>query len=910
MAQKFTLLSMVVISTLVSQINAQNIFHNNYIDFNKNGRMDIYENPAKPVEERLADLMSQMSFDEMYHQVRSETYLDIYNWDPVEKPLGHLGHIAHIWAAGEATDRVNYVQRKQIEGTRLGIPLIIFEEALHGLKTEKATSFPQAISLASTWNIGLMEQISTAIATETKSRGIRQVLSPVVDLARDPRWGRAQETYGEDPFLASKMAVAFCKSFEDRGVITTPKHFVANSGDAGRDSWAMYLSERILEELYFPPYKACINQAGSRSIMPSYNTLNGVPTVADHWLLTKKARDEWDFKGFYGSDFNAVSIIKDLHRLTDKDEEVAAMAFNAGMDVEWPKAWYYDEPLLKAIETGLVKRQTVEDAAKRILRVKFEIGLFDNPFGDKEKAVAVNESAEHVAIALEAARQGIVLLKNENNTLPLKGNDLKKILVVGQLAANQKLGNYSGTGMKLVSFLDGIKNHLPDAEILYHRGIESSATLFTPIKGNIFDAGENKTFKAEIFDNTNFEGLPYVTQNYNRLFLRSHGGAWGAPSPGQFWSNKSMRITTNYLPDIDHNSGFMLEATGQMRFIINGEEVLNNLGTQGKKDGFFDDAVGQIGVLSDLGNPQYIANYTFKKGQTYKLTIEYIHTEVRHLQLSLNWDQRIGMDEDVAEIHRLAEKADAVIMFPGGIVEGEFLDRSSAMYPPEEEALINSMSVINKPFVVVMVNGAAMATANWNNSVPAIVENWYSGQEGGNALAEILLGKTNPSGKIPVTFPQTDGQLPLTYDFRPVGRSTGFQDPLKGKPQYPFGHGLSYTTFLYSDLALSKKAITSGESVTLTFKVTNTGKIAGSEVSQLYIHQKFAAVVRPLKQLKGFSRTGLEPGQTKTIKITLTPDELSLLNTNMQYEMMPGEVELYIGSSSEDIRLTGQIDIK
>ena len=889
---------------------AQDIYRKGWIDLNKNKRKDIYEDPSKPIQVRLNDLLSRMTFEEKVHQLRSWTYLDIDRWDPVKQPFGHVGHIAHNWDAAEATDRVNTTQKKQIEMTRLGIPLIIFEEALHGLKTEKATSFPQAICLASTWNTGLMEKISQAIALETRSRGIRQVLSPVVDIARDPRWGRAQETYGEDPFLVSEMAVAFCKNLEANGIITTPKHFVANSGEGGRDSWAQYYSERYLEELYFPPYKACIQRAGSRSIMPSYGTLNGIPAVADPWLLNEKARNQWGFGGFFGSDFGAVGIIKDLHHITEVDYEVAAMSINAGMDVEWPRASYYDQPLFTAMEKGLVQRQTIEEAAERILRVKFEIGLFDDPFGNREAAIALNESEDHVALALEAARQGIVLLKNEKNTLPLNRENNKTLLVVGQNARDQKLGNYSGTGMKLVSFLEGLKNHFPEAEILFHPGVESSATKFLPLSGKFFMNGTETGFRAEIFDNPDFEGLPFAVNTYKRLYIRSQGGTHGAPAAGKSWENTSMRMRADFTPDQDVEALFSIEATGKILLRVNGEEILNNSGTMGRKDGFFDDAVGQIGVLSDLGNPGYSAPYSFQKGRTYELLIEYVHPDTRIIQLSLSWDQRLTFESDVKEIHRMAEMSDAVILFPGGVVEGEFRDRSTIMYPPEEEFLINSFSGMDKPLVVVMVNGAAMAISNWERNVPAIIENWYSGQEGGNALAEIVLGKVNPSGKIPVTFPQTDGQLPLNYDHRPVGRRTGFQDPLGGKPLYPFGHGLSYTTFSYSDPELSSRVLSPGDSLTVRFHLTNTGKVAGDEISQVYIRHRYSSVVRPLKELKGFARTCLEPGETKTVSITLTPEELSIWDKNMDFAMEPGEKEIYIGASSEDIRLVEKFYIQ
>ncbi len=909
MKTPFRIILLSALSMIATKSIAQDIYKNGWIDFNKNNTMDIYEDPSKPVEQRVQNLLSLMTFEEKYQQIRSLTDVNVKQWDPVKQPLGLMGHISNRIVAAEAVDVINYTQKKQISQTRLGIPLIIFEEALHGLKTEKATAFPQAICMGSTWNTPLMAKVSEAIAMETKSRGVRQVLSPVVDLARDPRWGRAQETYGEDPYLVSQMAVAFCKSFEDMGVITTPKHFVANSGEGGRDSWAQYYTDRYLEELYFKPYEACIKKAGSRSIMPSYNTLNGVPCVADRWLLTTKAREQWGFKGFYGSDFNAVMGMRDLHHISASDEEIAVMAINAGMDVEWPRAIFYDEPARSAIKKGTIDKQKIEASAERILRVKFETGLFDHPFGDKQLAVAQNESPEHVALALEAAREGIVLLKNENHTLPFDANKIKTILVVGDKAKTQDIGNYSGTGMQLVSFLDGLKNQYPGIKVLFHPGVESSMTKFSPLIGKLFTNGQTTGFKAEIYDNRDFAGQPKITNNYNKLFIRSFGGEYGAPKPGMAWNNTAMRITSRFTPPKSVTAQFAIEGTGKIALKINGVEVLNNGGTKGKKDGFFDDAVGQIGLLSDIGNPMYITSYQLEKGKTYDLEITYIHPDNKQIQLSLNWDQRISADDDIRDITTLAQKADAVVAFPDGVVEGEFIDRSSVMYAPEEEALINALAATQKPYAVVMVNGAAMATANWEPNVPAIIENWYSGQQGGNALTEILFGKTNPSGKTTVTFPQIDGQLPLTYDYRPVGRRTGFQDPLHGKPAFAFGHGLSYTTFKYSQLVCSATQVKNGESLKVTYTISNNGSLAGYETSQVYIHVKHARFVRPLKELKGFTKTWLNPGESKTVTITLSPEELSTYDKDMIFAMEPGDVDLYVGSSSEDIRLTGGFKI-
>lgn len=903
MSFRFRLILLVLLfASLSHRTEAQD----HYLDLNKNGKKDIYEDSSKSIDERLEYLMSLMTLKEKTDQLRSWTYLNIDTWDPEKLALGHLGHITHNVDAEQAVKRINQAQHKQIEKTRLGIPLIIFEEALHGLKTVKATSFPQAICLASSWNIELMEKVSKAIALETKSRGIKQVLSPVVDLGRDPRWRRAQETYGEDAFLVSEMTVAFCKSFEDLGIITTPKHFVANWGEGGRDSWATYLSERGLEEMYFKPYKACIKRAGSRCIMPAYHTLDGVPCSMNPWLLTEKARKEWGFKGFYGTDFNALEVAEDLHRVSDNPAEIAALAINAGLDVEWPKAKYYGEGLNIAINKGWVKESTINDAARRILKIKFEIGLFDNPYGDAEEAVKINDCAKHRKLAQEVAKQGIILLKNSDTTLPLKSEKINTLLVVGQPAQNVNLGNYSGTDMKKTSLMEALKFKYPKMKILFHPGVQSSPTDFSVVSSGLFTAKPN----VKIFKNNSFQGKPYVIEERNKpLFFRSHGGNWGSPTPDTRWNNKSMLVTASFKPNISFKVLLKAEATGKMNLYINEEEVLNNLGTKGKKTGFFDDAIGQIGVASDLGNPEYKTDYKFEQGKTYQIRIEYIHPDVAYMQMSLSWDQNYGFKEDLKELNKLAEKSDVIIALPDGIVEGEFKDRSSIRYPEAEEKMIKQLATHGKPTVVVMVNGAAMAVSSWESKVSAIIEQWYAGEESGTALANILFGKVNPSGKLPVTFPQSDGQLPLNYDFKPIGRGTGFQDPLGGKPQYPFGYGLSYTSFRYSDLKLSKKTINKGEGLTVSCTISNSGYVAGSEIVQLYLHDQYSSVARPIRELKGFKKIHLNPNESKIVELELNSEELSILDRDMNFTMEPGFLEVWIGASSEDIRLIGRFSI-
>lgn len=884
------------------------IYHHGWIDFNKNGKKDIFEDAAQPIEQRVEDLFGQMTLQEKLAQVRSLINRSSQPLDLTKSPIGHLGNTVYTLGPAAGARFINDHQKQQIERTRLGIPLLFFEEALHGLCADSATSFPQAIALASTWNPELIGRVSVAIAEETRSRGIHQVLSPVVDIARDPRWGRAQETYGEDPYLVSRMAVAFCKSFEERNIITTPKHFVANSGEGGRDSWAMDISERLLEEIYFPPYKACIREAGSRSIMPSYNSLNGVPTICDPWLLTEKAREEWGFTGFFGADFSAVTGIKDRHYLTNKDEEVAALALNAGMDVEWPNALFYLKPLETAIATGLVATSTLDESVKRILRLKMEIGLFENPFADEKKAIQINDSKDHRTLARQAARQGLVLLKNESQTLPFDTGQINTIAVIGNSARNQQLGNYSGTGMKKVSLLEGLSAFFPSQNVLFHPGIQSASAEWTAFPGNLISQDGNAGFRADYYSNRNLEGAPAATLWTNLAQIRWAFWARNVPEVITRQDQFSARFTGTFAAPATMTARFQLETPAQMRLLINGREVINTNGNSGKPFYAFEATAREMGLLNDVGHPKFLGEFLFEVGKTYVIQLEF-QSAANTPFANFFWDQRVGVEDDIKAAVAMAAKADAVIVLPGGISEGEFRDRPDIDLPEEEELLLRSLAALNKPMAVVLVNGAAIGIADWERDVPAILESWYSGEEGGNAIAETLMGVFSPGGKLPVTFPLSSAHSPRYYNYKAIGRSRGFQDPDKGRTMFPFGHGLSYTSFGYSNLMLDKKVVKQGESLTVSLDVKNAGAVAGDEVVQLYLHSKYASVIQPVIQLKGFKRIHLGPGEQKRIAITLSSEDLSIWNRDVQLVMEPRPVLILIGSSSEDIRLTGEVDI-
>ncbi len=475
-----------------------------------------YLNPKLPIDQRVRDLLKRMTLEEKIAQLQCEIR-EIEGKEMFgEAGIGGLGIILRPLTAREAAQKANKLQQLSLEKTRLGIPIIIHDEALHGLLANSATSFPQAIGLASTWDTDLMARVATVIGQETRSRGIQQALSPVVNIARDVRWGRVEETYGEDPFLTSRMGVAFCSGLESEGVITTPKHYAANVGDGGRDSNAIHFSERLLREIYFPAFKACFQEANAGSVMAAYNSLNGLPCSANKWLLTDVLRKEWGFQGFVVSDYGSVGGIRTLHHTAATKQETAKQAVEAGLDVELPNIDNYGLPLLQAVKEGLVSEATIDKSVKRILAAKFRLGLFENPYVDPERAASVNNSAEHRTLALQAAREAIVLLKNEKNVLPLNKN-LKSIAVIGPNADVVRLGGYSGFGMKVVTVLQGIKNRVsPNTTVAYEKGCELGGSALPTIPTDyLFPAGGEpgeRGLKGEYFNNMNLSGTPTLVR--------------------------------------------------------------------------------------------------------------------------------------------------------------------------------------------------------------------------------------------------------------------------------------------------------------------------------------------------------------------------------------------------------------
>jgi beta-glucosidase len=730
----------------------------------KKSTLKPYQDSALSIKRRVADLLARMTMEEKAAQLGSRLpfIVDWHEWmsltleekiaricaispdDAIGAGVGQLSVFLRDLPPKTAAAKANEFQRHARENTRLGIPPIIHDEGLHGLVCNDATSFPQAIAMASSWHPELLEEVATAIGKEARARGIRQLLSPTINIARDPRCGRTEETYGEDAYLASRMAVAFVRGVQGQGVVTTPKHYAANFvGDGGRDSNAVHFSERLLREIYFPAFEASVREGGALSIMAAYNSLDGVPCTCNRWLLTKVLRDEWGFEGYVVSDYESVIHILTKHAVAADKQEVAKKAVEAGLEIELPQTDCYGEPLLQGLEQGAISAEAVDEAVRRVLAVKFRLGLFDEPFVDEEQAEASSNNPAHRALALQMAREGIVLLKNDGATLPL-AKEVKSIAVIGPQADEARLGGYTWDGYareRIVTPLRGIRERARDVEVHF--------------------------------------------------------------APG-------------------------CAVTGD------------------SKDGF-------------------------------------------------------------AEALQAARQSQVAVLFVGnsGQTEGEQRDRADLDLPGVQGELIEQVAATGVPAVVVLINGSAVTMLDWIDQVGAVVEAWYPGEAGGTAIAEVLFGDTNPSGKLPITFPRTVGQLPLYYNYKPSGRIYDYVD-LTGNPLFPFGHGLSYTTFTYRNLHVRLEQKT----VKVSLEVENAGERAGDEVVQLYVHDVLASVARPVKELMGFRRISLQPHEPQEVTFEVAVQQLGLYDADLSYIVEPGEFEIMVGSSSEDIRLTGRLEIE
>ena len=848
--------------------------------------LPLYKNPKAPVEQRVKDLLGRMTPEEKFWQLfmipgeikpgEEKKYVNgIFGFQVSAASQG--GNASAQLLTYSATDdaralaaKINRIQKIVMEHSRLGIPIIAFDEALHGLVRQGSTAFPQSIALAATWDTALMRRASGAIAEETRRRGIRQILSPVVNLASDVRWGRTEETYGEDPFLSAAMGVAFVRSFEERGVVTTPKHFLANVGDGGRDSYPIHFSERYLNETHLYPFQELIRKGGARSIMTSYNTVNGKAMSANDDLLQKKLKGDWQFSGFVISDAGAVGGALVLHNTAKDYPESGEQAINGGLDVIFQTDYDHYKLFIPPFLDGRIDKDRLNDAVSRVLRAKFELGLFEQPYVEVADIDRFVNMAAHRRMAREAAAGSFVLLKN-TSALPLK-KTIRTVSVIGTDAVEARLGGYSGPGVSKTSILDAIRSKMPSVKTIYAPGYNRDARSYTVVPASALK------LSGAYYANPNFAGSPAFVRNDQQVNFH-----WTLFSPDdaklskdhysvQWKGTLTSPVTGTIQLGVEGNDGYRLKVNGKMHV------------DRSVKQSFHTD----------------LRPLVVEKGKVYDIELEFSEP-VGNATVRLIWN--VGVKNDARQLIAQAvasAKASEEVVVVAGIHEGEFQDRAYLNLPGHQEELILALAATGKPVHVLLVGGSAIVMDKWLEKVRSVVMLWYPGEAGGEAVADMLWGDVNPSGKLPITFPVHESQLPLVYNHLPTGRGDDYHN-LSGLPLFPFGYGLSYTTFEYRDVVLSEKVINATGSAVIRCKVRNTGKVRGAEVVQLYVRDELATMARPVMELKGFQKIELEPGEEREVSFRIDGSMLQMQDAKGAYVVEPGLFRLMIGGSSREL---------
>lgn len=752
-------------------------------------KLSDYKNASLPTEERVEALLSQMTLEEKVMQLQcfwndKKKLFDVENQFSSDSALiytphglGQIGRPSEGRTPIENAQLTNAIQQFYIEKTRLGIPVIFHEECLHGHAAKNKTSFAQPIGLASTWNKELIEELYSMTAKEARAVGTHLALTPVVDVAREPRWGRVEETFGEDPYLVSQMGLAAVYGFQGRDslvkaehVMATLKHFAAHGQpESGTNTAPVQVSERVLRETFLYPFQVCVQQGHVKSIMASYNEIDGVPSHINQWLLNDVLRNEWDFEGVVVSDYYAIEELYLRHKVASGVDDAGIQSIKSGVDVELPEPVAFKN-LVKAVNDGKLEAKYIDRAVRRVLKQKFDLGLFENPYVDVEAVAQKVDTEKHHQLALKAAEETVVLLKNENSFLPLDTTKSLKIVVIGPNANRVLLGGYSGEPSYFVTVLEGIKNKF----------------------------GKHCTIQYA-------EGCGITKDSILK------DGVW---------------IRTGWSPD-----------------------------------------------------PIELCNR----------------------------DENL---QKIAKAKKLAQSADIIVLAVGGNeqtsreawVESHMGDRTNLELVGEQNELINALYETGKPIIGLVFNGKPLSISNLATKSKALLECWYLGSETGNAIANVLSGEVNPSGKLPISFPRSVGHIPCFYNYKPTARRGYLFDDVT--PLFSFGYGLSYTTFELQDLKLSTTEIDKDSQATLSVKVTNTGGSGGYETIQLYVRDEISSVTRPVKELKAFEKVFLNKGESKIIEFEIGNEQLAFWTINKTYEVESGQFLLMVGNSSrsEDLQ--------
>lgn len=809
-----------------------------------NGELPRYKRPGEPVEQRVNDLLRRMSLEEKIEQLSGTGF-------------------------------------ETKENIRLGIPGLRMSDGPVGVRYGKATAFPAAVGLAATWNKGLVKRVGAAIGMEMRARGRNVLLGPCVNIHRHPLGGRNFESYGEDPFLASQMAIAFIKGIQGKHIIASVKHFACNNQEWDRMKLDVHVDERALREIYLPAFEAAVKEAGVWSVMASYNQIEGEYCCENGWLLTDILKREWGFQGFVVSDWEATHS--------------TVPAALAGLDLEMPYGRFFGSSLLESVKAGKIKLEVIDDKVRRLLRVRFKAGFFDRPPGSEITGTSGgSDENKHVALALESAIESMVLLKNEREVLPIDRNGVRTIAVIGPNGGVSRTGGGGSsrvTPYHTVSPLEGLKKKLgKEVRILYTPAVAAKGDLLPILPGDVLGG-----WQGEYFDNPLLEGDPVVTQVDGCIDFN-----WGYD--GLVIFEKRPGLHNNF--SVRWQGEIIAPVTGVYRF-----EVLHNNAFR-----LFID--GQL-VLGNMRKMRVVfksVERTLTRGQRYRVRLEYSCKSTLPV-IKLGW-QCPGYDPIGVAVD-MAKKADVVVVCAGlnEYLEGEGLDRRW-LELPNQDILIEAVATVNPHTIVVLNTGGPVLMKPWFSKVPVIIQAWYPGQEGGNALVAILLGDANPSAKLPVSFIASEEQCPA---FKGYKEKTGLADYKEGifvgyryleqykmTPLFAFGHGLSYTTFEYSGLEVTP--IGNG-AFQVAIAIRNTGSYAGAEVVQVYVKDIQSSLPRPEKELKGFDKVYLEPGQSQRVTVLLREEAFAFFHPGEGgWKSEPGEFEILVGSSSRDIRLIKRIN--
>lgn len=843
-----------------------------------------YQNPDLPVQQRVDDLVDRMTLEEKVSQMKDEA---------------------------EAIDR-------------LGIPEYNWwNEALHGVaRSGLATVYPQAIGLAATWHPDLIHEMATAISDEARAKHheyVRKdkrlryqgltIWSPNINLFRDPRWGRGQETYGEDPYLTAQIAVPFIKGLQGDDpdylkTVATVKHFAVHSGpEPLRHTFDAIVDERDFREYYLPQFETGIREGGAYSLMCAYNSVDGQAACASRHLMQQILRDEWAFDGYIVSDCWALNDIYENHEIVETPEEAAAIAVKAGADLDCGSEVYPTLP--QAVEQGYVSEATIDKAVKRLMTARFRLGMFDPPERVDYAQIPydVVDNPEHRELAHRVTREAMVLLKNDG-TLPLD-KDLGSIAVIGPNADQwlMLLGNYNGVPGTLTTPLEGIREAVsPETEVLYAQGSEIAEgfPVFHVLPPEVFRTPDGEPgLHVEFFDSRDLSGEVVFTGTDEVLDANWHDRA---PREDLDDDDFGVRWTGSIVPE--RSGTYQLGVIATTKFELYVEDSLLTR--------------SRYNYMDELGDPRLVKTDSMylEAGEPYEIRMD-AGEGYGDAQVQLLWAP--PHDDLEGEAVAAAEQAEAVVLFMGltPAIEGEEMpveiegfrggDRTNITLPAVQEQLLQRITELGKPTVLVLLNGSALAT-NWaDENVPAILEAWYPGQAAGTAIADVLFGDYNPGGRLPVTFYRSVDDLPPFESYDMAGRTYRY---FEGEPLYPFGHGLSYTTFDYGDLRTSAATLPENGEVTVSVDVTNTGDRAGDEVVQLYVQHPESAVERPIKELKGFARITLEPGETQTVDFSLRASDLAYWDAEHDRWVVEAKpVRLQVGASSADVRAEHTVNV-